>query len=100
MLQTYVIPTLQQRGCLQKTIFLHDGATPHIASSLQQLLRQVLIDEHVNCQSFPTAKTPRSPRSHALRPLVMELLKDNIYREPLATALDLKNSIRRHKSHL
>ncbi|GFU19184.1 hypothetical protein TNCV_4397681 [Trichonephila clavipes] len=26
-LQTYIIPTLQQQGCLQETVFMHDGAS-------------------------------------------------------------------------
>ncbi|GFW96612.1 hypothetical protein TNCV_2846691 [Trichonephila clavipes] len=52
MLQTYVIPTLQQRVCLQETIFMHDGAPPHNESSVQQLLKQELTDVRVNCRSF------------------------------------------------
>ncbi|GFX10338.1 hypothetical protein TNCV_1867331 [Trichonephila clavipes] len=39
MLQIYVTPTLQQRIGLQETIFVHDGAPPHNAISVQPLLR-------------------------------------------------------------
>ncbi|GFX50178.1 DUF4817 domain-containing protein [Trichonephila clavipes] len=36
-------------------------APPHIASSVQQLLRQALIDARESFRSFPTAWNPRSP---------------------------------------
>ncbi|GFV37163.1 hypothetical protein TNCV_1720851 [Trichonephila clavipes] len=54
MLHTYEIPSLQQRVCLQKTIYMHEGAPPHNASSVQQssVVRQELTYVRVNCQSF------------------------------------------------
>ena len=61
MLQTYVIPTLQQRGCQQETIFMQDGAPPHIAIPVQQLLRQAFTDARVISRCFSTAWPPRSP---------------------------------------
>ncbi|GFT19973.1 hypothetical protein TNCV_4993901 [Trichonephila clavipes] len=53
MLPTYVIPILQQRVCLQETIFMHDEAPPHNASLVQQLLRHELTGVRDNWRSFP-----------------------------------------------
>ncbi|GFW97441.1 hypothetical protein TNCV_4991171 [Trichonephila clavipes] len=75
MLQTYVIPTLQQRVCLQETISMHDGAPPHNVSSVQQLLRQELTDVRVNCRSFQKQLATTITRSHALRILVIGLFE-------------------------
>ncbi|GFV63349.1 hypothetical protein TNCV_149251 [Trichonephila clavipes] len=46
------VALVQQRVCLQEIVFMHDGAPPHNASSVQQLLRQELTDVRVNCRSF------------------------------------------------
>ncbi|GFV28520.1 uncharacterized protein TNCV_3984711 [Trichonephila clavipes] len=94
MLQTYVIPTHQQRGCLQETIFMHNGAPPHITISVQQLLKQAFTDARV--QSFPTAWPLRSQDLTPCDIWLWDFLKDNVYRERLTTELDLKKSIRRH----
>lgn len=39
MLHIHVIPILQQRGFLQATIFMQDGASPHVVIRVQQLCR-------------------------------------------------------------
>ncbi|GFW97384.1 uncharacterized protein TNCV_4990611 [Trichonephila clavipes] len=100
MLQAYVIPALQQRVCLQETIFLLNGDRPRNASSVQQLLRQTLTDVRMNIRSFPTAWPPRSPDLTPCEFWLWNFLKDNVYLELLTTVLDLKNSIRRRKRHL
>ncbi|GFY44086.1 uncharacterized protein TNIN_442641 [Trichonephila inaurata madagascariensis] len=101
MLQIYVFPTLQQRVCLQETIFMHDGVPPHNTSSVQQLLRQELTDVRVNSRSF---QKQLDLHDHPISCLcdfwLWGFLKDNVYRERLTTDLDLKISIRRHKCHL
>ncbi|GFX14239.1 uncharacterized protein TNCV_1767331 [Trichonephila clavipes] len=58
ILQTCVIPTLQQRGCLHETIFILYGVPPPIVRSIQQMLRHALTDARVIRQSFPTACPP------------------------------------------
>ncbi|GFV88350.1 hypothetical protein TNCV_1241631 [Trichonephila clavipes] len=45
----------KQPVCLEETIFMDDGAPPHNASSVQQLLRQASTDVRVNSSSLPTA---------------------------------------------
>ncbi|GBO28552.1 hypothetical protein AVEN_210917-1 [Araneus ventricosus] len=61
MLRDFVIPQLQQRGCLQDIIFMQDGSPPHIDSRVKQLLRQHFTNERVMSRHFPTSWAPRSP---------------------------------------
>ncbi|GFW40759.1 hypothetical protein TNCV_4528481 [Trichonephila clavipes] len=62
MLQTYVIPTLQQRVCLQEIIFMHDGSPLHNVRSVQQL------DRRTTCELQILPKTAWPPRSPDLTP--------------------------------
>ncbi|GBM15359.1 hypothetical protein AVEN_199623-1 [Araneus ventricosus] len=39
MLRDFVIPQLQQRGCLQDIIFMQDGAHPHIDRPVKSIAR-------------------------------------------------------------
>ena len=96
MLQTYIISTLQQRGCLQETIFMQDGALPHIAIPVQHFLRRTFTDACVISRYFPTAWPPRSPDLKPCDFWLLGYLKDNVYRDRLTTVLNLKESIRRH----
>ncbi|XP_035211886.1 uncharacterized protein LOC118186018 [Stegodyphus dumicola] len=61
MLQTFVIPQLQQRNRLQQTIFMQDGAPPHFSNKVKQSLRQIFTDDRVISLSFPVAWPPHSP---------------------------------------
>ena len=47
MLSRFVIPQLQQRQCLDKIIFMQDGAPPHFGKSVQQLLRHHFTEKRV-----------------------------------------------------
>ena len=38
-LRNHVIPALKQRGCVNRNIFMQDGALPHIANSMMHLLK-------------------------------------------------------------
>ncbi|GBN09240.1 hypothetical protein AVEN_48119-1 [Araneus ventricosus] len=38
LLRNQLIPALQQRGCVDSTIFMQDGSPPHIATPVKQLL--------------------------------------------------------------
>ena len=61
MLTGFVIPQLQQRQCLDQIIFMRDGAPPHIALTVQQLLKHHFTDERIIIRSFPNPWPPRSP---------------------------------------
>ncbi|GBM66694.1 hypothetical protein AVEN_249517-1 [Araneus ventricosus] len=99
MLRDFVIPQLQQRGCLQNIIFMPDGTPHHIdcrVSSCHQLLRQHFTDARVISRHFPT---PWPPLSVDITPCDFWLrgfLKDNIYRKRPASVPDLKDSVRLH----
>ncbi|GBN54214.1 hypothetical protein AVEN_55877-1 [Araneus ventricosus] len=71
MLNDFVIPQLQQRGCLQDIIFMLDGAPPHIDRHVKQLLRQHFTDSRVISRHFPTAWSSHSPDINPLRLLVV-----------------------------
>ncbi|GFU87472.1 uncharacterized protein TNCV_2446061 [Trichonephila clavipes] len=96
MLQTYLISTFQQLGCLQEIIFMHEGTPPHIASSIQKLLRQAFTDARVISRSFPTAGPLRLPDLTPCDFWLRSLLKDNVYRE----RLNMKNCIHCHINSL
>ncbi|GBL95531.1 hypothetical protein AVEN_54132-1 [Araneus ventricosus] len=96
MLRDFVIPQLQQRGCLQDIIFMQDGAPPHVDRRVKQLLRQHFTDARVISHHFPTAWPPRSPDITPCDFCLWGFLKDNIYRKRPASLPELKNSIRRH----
>ncbi|GBL99029.1 hypothetical protein AVEN_227536-1 [Araneus ventricosus] len=79
MLRDFVIPQLQQRGCLQDIIFMQDGAPPHIDRHVKQLLRQHFADAWVRSFSlhFPIALPLRSPDNTPCDFWLWGFLKDN-----------------------
>lgn len=96
MLTTFVIPELQQHGRLQDTIFMQDGAPPHILRGVQQVLRATFTDARVISRCFPTAWPPRSPDLTPCDFWLWGFLKDQVYREHPATMAHLKDAIIRH----
>ncbi|GBM45234.1 hypothetical protein AVEN_63841-1 [Araneus ventricosus] len=96
MPRNFVIPQLQQRGCLQDIFFMQDGAPPHIDRRVKQLLTQYFSDARVISHHFPTALPPRSPDITTCDFWLWGFLKDNIYRKSPASLLDLRDSFRRH----
>ncbi|GBM87610.1 hypothetical protein AVEN_119538-1 [Araneus ventricosus] len=61
LLKSQLIPALQQRGCVDSTIFMQDGAPPHIATPVKQLLNLHFGDERIISRYFPTAWSQLSP---------------------------------------
>ncbi|GBN77292.1 hypothetical protein AVEN_170388-1 [Araneus ventricosus] len=55
LLQQEVIPALQERDCLETTVFMKDGALTHIARPVQSVIRAHFGDDPVISRSFPTA---------------------------------------------
>ena len=53
-LQNFTILQLQQRGCLDSTIFIQDGALPHIGLRVHCALRQHFFDSRMISRAFPT----------------------------------------------
>ncbi|GFS87703.1 uncharacterized protein TNCV_2942791 [Trichonephila clavipes] len=61
MLQNRIIPSLADKHLLERTIFMQDGAPPHIARRVKDLLRRSFGDDRVLSRHFHHAWPPRSP---------------------------------------
>ncbi|GFU72160.1 DUF4817 domain-containing protein [Trichonephila clavipes] len=61
MLQNRIIPSLADKHLLERTIFMQDGAPPHIARRVKDLLRRSFGDDRVLSRHFHHACSPRSP---------------------------------------
>ena len=60
MLEDMIIPELQQRGCLSTITFQQDGAPPHIAHKVQNLLRRHFTEDPIISHTFPIRCSARS----------------------------------------
>lgn len=96
LLQQKVIPALQDRQHLQTTVFMQDGAPPHIARPVTALLRDHFGDDRIISRSFPTTWPPRSPDLNPCDFWLWGFLKDRVYGRSIRTVADLKASITRH----
>ncbi|GBM05026.1 hypothetical protein AVEN_60222-1 [Araneus ventricosus] len=56
-----LIPTLQQHGCVDSTIFMQDGTPPHNATPVKQLLNLHFGNDRIISRHFPTAWLSQSP---------------------------------------
>ncbi|GBM40785.1 hypothetical protein AVEN_80795-1 [Araneus ventricosus] len=61
LLRNQLIPALKQRLRVDSTIFMQDGAPPHIATPVKQLLNLHFRNNRISSRHFPTAWPPRSP---------------------------------------
>ena len=61
VLSRFVIPQHQQRQCLDKIIFMQNGAPPQIGKSAHQLMRHHFTEERVIILCFHVAWPPHSP---------------------------------------
>ncbi|XP_035214700.1 uncharacterized protein LOC118188388 [Stegodyphus dumicola] len=93
MLQTFVIPQLQQRNRLQQTIFMQDGAPPHISNKVKQLLLQNVTDDRVISRSFPVASPLRSPDFTPCDFRLWGYLKSQVYVGGVSNLSTLKDNI-------
>lgn len=96
MLETFVVPHLQQRQCLDTITFMQDGAPPHIGLPVQQFLRQHFTNDRIISRAFPTTWPSRSPDLNPCDFWLWGHLKNLVYRERLVTLADLKESISLH----
>lgn len=95
MLNSFVIPALQQRQCLGEIIFMQDGAPPHVAVRVQQLLRQKFTTERVISRCFPTPWPPRSPDLTPCDFWLWGYLKSKVYQGVVQDLATLKDNISR-----
>ncbi|KFM83383.1 hypothetical protein X975_26734, partial [Stegodyphus mimosarum] len=95
MLNSFVIPALQQRQCGGQIIFMQDGDPPHFAVRVQQMLRQKFTTERVISRYFPTAWPPRSPDLTPCDFWLWGYLKSKVYQGVVQDLATLKDNISR-----
>ncbi|GBM68126.1 hypothetical protein AVEN_176295-1 [Araneus ventricosus] len=54
-LRNHLIPALQQRECVDSTIFMEDGAPPHIETPVKQMVNLHSGNDIIISRHFPTA---------------------------------------------
>lgn len=96
MLRNFVVPQLQQRGCLDSTTFMQDGAPPHIGRQVQRLLREHFSDSRIISRAFPTAWPPRSPDLNPCDFWLWGFLKSVVYQGHVPDIATLKDRITLH----
>ena len=60
ILMQRVIPALQEHNCVETTVFMQDGAPPHIGRQVCRLC-ETFTDECIISKSFPNPWPARSP---------------------------------------
>lgn len=96
MLQNQIIPSLADKHLLGSTIFMQDGAPPHIAKRVKDLLRSSFGDDRVLSRYFPQAWPPRSPDLTPCDYWLWGYLKSQVYRDRPTSIGMLKDNIKRH----
>ena len=91
-----VIPALQKSNRVEITVFMQNGAPPHIGRQVQCLLRETFTDERIISRSFPNPWTARSPDLDPFDFWLWGYLKDRAYQGYVRSVGDLKTSIQRH----
>ncbi|GFX32578.1 uncharacterized protein TNCV_3704521 [Trichonephila clavipes] len=94
MLQNRIIPSLADRHLLKRTIFMQDGAPPHIARRVKDLLRRSFGDDRVLSRHFHNAWPPRSPDLSPCDYWLWGYLKSQVYRDRPTSLGMLKDNLR------
>ncbi|GBN41737.1 hypothetical protein AVEN_192270-1 [Araneus ventricosus] len=96
ILQNQLISALQQRRCVDRTIFIQYGVPPQIATLLKHLLNLHFVKDRIISRHFPTAWPPRSPDLNPCDFWLWGYIKDVVYGDPVANLTELKNRITQH----
>lgn len=96
LLRNHVLPALQKRQCVDRTIFMQDGAPPHIATPVKQLLSAQFGDGGIISRHFPKTWPPRSPDLNPCDFWLWGYLKNVVYSGRIQNLADLKASITHH----
>ena len=95
MLENFFIPSLTSRGeSLRQAWFQQDGATPHVAKSVLQLLKRTFKGRVIS-KAAAVPWPPRSPDLTAPDFFLWGLVKSNVYSKPVPSLLALKKRIAR-----
>ena len=79
MLKENVIPNLKRLKKCSLTVFLQDGAPPHIYSSVKQLLLKTFTEQRVISRNFSNSWPPRSPDLNPCDYYFWSHLKQKVY---------------------
>ena len=88
-----MIPDFQERGVVERTIIMQDGAPRHIANPVKSLLHETFEDRVISRQ-FDNEWPPRSPDLTPADYWLWGYLKSRVYRNKPANLHALKESIR------
>ena len=80
---------------METTVFMQDGAPPHIGRSVKELLRATFGDRVIS-RHFEDPWPPRSPDLNPCDFWLWGYLKDRVYQGNVRTLADLKTNIIRH----
>ncbi|GBM14225.1 hypothetical protein AVEN_167309-1 [Araneus ventricosus] len=75
---------------------MQNGAPPHIATPVKQLLNLHFGNGRIISRHFPTAWPPRSPDLNTCDFWLSGYLKDVVYGDPIANLAELRNRITQH----
>ncbi|GBM60296.1 hypothetical protein AVEN_81653-1 [Araneus ventricosus] len=75
---------------------MQDGAPPHIATPMKQLLNLHFGNDRNISRHFPTVWPPRSPALNPCDSWLWGYLKDVVYGGPIANLIEFKNRITQH----
>ncbi|GBN36732.1 hypothetical protein AVEN_26635-1 [Araneus ventricosus] len=75
---------------------MQEGAPPHIATPVKQLLNLHFGNDRIIIRHFPTAWPPRSSGLNPCDFLLWGYLRDVVYGGPIANVAQLKNRITQH----
>ena len=95
-LSNYVIPDLQELGCVDRIIFKQDGATPHIVNPVKHLIKRHFRNARIISHHFSTAWSSRSPGPNPCDFWLWSYLKDVLFSTPIAYFAEMKAHIEQH----
>ena len=95
MLQNFTIPQLQQRGCLDSTILMQDGAPPYIGLTVLPVLLQNFSNRMIR-NAYPTAWAPKSFDRNPCNFYLWGFLKCVVYQGHISDIATLKDQITLH----
>ena len=96
LLRNHVILALQQCECVDRIIFMHDDALPHIANPVKLLLKRHFRNSRIISRHLPSDWPLRSPDLNPCDFWLWNYLKDVIVSTPNAHFAELKARISQH----
>ena len=96
LLQQSIIMPLQVKQCDTTTMFVQDGALPHIARYEKQLLRRHFGDGRIINQKFPTVFPSKYSDLNPCDFWLRGYFKTMVHRDPITSQSELKENVECH----